>query len=203
MRDDPQRIEQKSSSISIPDELMINQGCENTSYKTDHGLDTKSMVQINQDKKNSSSSTLNPCQITSNNELLRPSSRNEPDSPPTVLLVDDNPFNLIFAKAILEKLGCKILTAYHGKEAIEVVENHHESIAFILMDCQMPVMDGFEATQILKEKMKQGKIKTFPIYALSANDIEQERDRVEQSKMDGYIRTPLNEAHIMKMLRKT
>ena len=124
------------------------------------------------------------------------------DSPlHTILLVDDNPFNFIFAKAVLEKKGCKVLTAYNGKEAIEIVKQHHQEISFVLMDCQMPIMDGFQAPAIIKKKMEQREIKQFPVYALTANEIEQEKDKFDQAKMDGYIRKPLGEAEINKILR--
>lgn len=119
----------------------------------------------------------------------------------TVLLVDDNPFNFIYPKSLIEEKGFKVVTAYNGKEAIEIFENNR-TIKLILMDCQMPVMDGFEATTILKDRMKKGELPNIPIYALSANEIEQDRERFVSSGMDGYIRKPLNEAEIENVFKK-
>jgi len=119
-----------------------------------------------------------------------------------VLLVDDNTFNLIFPKLMLEQEGYNVITAYNGKEALAVVEKEAKDIRLILMDCQMPVMDGFEATAILKQKMKKNELPNIPIYALSANDLADDKERCTQVGMDGFIMKPLNRDEMNKILEQ-
>jgi signal transduction histidine kinase/DNA-binding response OmpR family regulator/HPt (histidine-containing phosphotransfer) domain-containing protein len=104
-----------------------------------------------------------------------------------VLLVEDNPVNLEVAVGILESFGCKVETATDGKEAVE----RHASGEFglIFMDCQMPVMDGFEATaEIRKQEARSGG--HVPIVALTASAIEGDREHCLASGMDDYITKP-------------
>jgi FOG: CheY-like receiver len=66
----------------------------------------------------------------------------------------------------------------------------------------MPIMDGFEASKILTDKMKNNEITTIPIYALSANDLESQKDRAIESGMEGYIKKPLTEYAIHKIMKR-
>jgi len=117
-----------------------------------------------------------------------------------VLLVDDNPFNLLFPCEIFKQKGWDCVVAHNGKEAIDIIQENHKSIDLVLMDCEMPILDGFEATSILKEKMYKKEITNIPIYALSANDSEQDKQRCKNIGMDGYIMKPLNENEINRIL---
>jgi len=134
--------------------------------------------------------------------LIKKKNSKKNTSDQKVLLVDDNTFNLIFPKLILEQEGFQVLTAYNGKEALEMIERESQYIRFILMDCQMPIMDGFKATAILKEKMRKNDLPSIPIYALSANDSEYDRERCMQVGMDGYLMKPLNEVQLKEIIQK-
>jgi len=104
-----------------------------------------------------------------------------------VLLVEDNPVNLEVAVGILESFGCKVETATDGKEALERYASGEFGLIF--MDCQMPEMDGFEATaEIRKREARSGR--RVPIVALTASAIEGDREECLASGMDDYVPKP-------------
>lgn len=104
-----------------------------------------------------------------------------------VLLVEDNPVNLEVAVAILESFGCKVTTGVNGKEAVERYAS--SDFKLIFMDCQMPQMDGFEATaEIRKQEARSGR--SVPIVALTASAIEGDRERCLAAGMNDYVPKP-------------
>jgi len=113
----------------------------------------------------------------------------------TCLLVDDNPFNLMVATNLLEERNFRVKTAMNGREAVEATEDHQKrgmSFDLILMDCQMPIMDGYEASKILRKMMTEGEIKECPIIALTANNRDETHERMwKESGMSGHIAKPL------------
>lgn len=109
------------------------------------------------------------------------------ETPLTVLVAEDNKVNQMIIKGYLQKLGCDVLTANHGQEAITLLENH--DIDVILMDCQMPVMDGFEATQKIRQ-LRTHKA-TTPIIAVTANAMDADRERCFASGMNAYLKKPV------------
>ena len=101
-----------------------------------------------------------------------------------VLLVEDNPVNRQFALAVLKSVGAVITVAVNGSEAVRMAtEGAHD---LILMDCQMPVMDGYEATR----RIRAAGI-TTPVIALTANAMEGDRDRCAAAGMDDYLAKPI------------
>ena len=108
------------------------------------------------------------------------------------LIVEDYPVNQVFARKLLAKFGFSTIDlAENGKEALEKVAYHEYDAIF--MDCQMPVMDGFEATRILRERGCQ-----LPIVAMTANAMIGDRERCLKAGMDDYISKPLR----LDLLRK-
>jgi CheY-like chemotaxis protein len=104
-----------------------------------------------------------------------------------VLLVEDNPVNLEVAVGILETLGCHVESATNGQEALERYSAGEYGLIF--MDCQMPEMDGFEATgEIRKREAQSGR--RIPIVALTASAIEGDRERCLAAGMDDYLAKP-------------
>jgi len=125
-----------------------------------------------------------------------------PNSPWT-LVVDDMPFNLIVASHLLKKKGFNIKTALNGEEAIKVVTEHYETgkeFKLVLMDCQMPVMDGFEATEILVKMMEMKKIGKIPIVAFSANNSKKDIERAKKSGMCEFLIKPLEDEQFDSVL---
>jgi len=106
----------------------------------------------------------------------------------TMLIVEDNPVNLIVERKFAEKYGVKVLTAMNGEEALVQLENHEVDI--ILMDCQMPVMDGFEATKIIRKSTSN--IRTIPIIAVTANSTALDRELCLVSGMNDYVPKPID-----------
>jgi two-component system sensor histidine kinase/response regulator len=104
-----------------------------------------------------------------------------------VLLVEDNFVNQLVVSRLLERLGASVRLASNGKEAIGVLEE--ESPDLVLMDCQMPVMDGFEATRELRKREVSGR--RTPVVALTANAMEGDRERCFAAGMDAYLTKPV------------
>ena len=104
----------------------------------------------------------------------------------SVLLVEDNELNQMLATAMLEKWGASVVIANNGQEAVDIAET--DTFDVILMDIQMPVMDGMAASRMIREKLQV----TTPILALSANVIKGIVERCEEAGMQGYISKPFN-----------
>jgi signal transduction histidine kinase len=119
--------------------------------------------------------------------------------PLNILLVDDTKFNLVVAKSTLNKFGYMSLDmAHNGKEALDKVnENYYD---LILLDCHMPVMDGFEFTKIFKDQFPNIKTK---IVALTASAMEQDRKKCIEVGMDYFLSKPIDVKEVGKVLIKT
>jgi PAS domain S-box-containing protein len=113
-----------------------------------------------------------------------------------VLVVEDNATNQKVATYLLRKLGLDLQLAANGAEAIEVWRAG--GFDLILMDCQMPEMDGFQATQIIRETAPPGT--HVPIVALTANAMEGDRERCLRAGMDDYVPKPLTKAAVHAVL---
>ncbi|MCF2492954.1 response regulator [Dyadobacter chenhuakuii] len=100
-----------------------------------------------------------------------------------ILVVDDNAVNLLFATNLLKKIGLQYDKAQNGCEAVERFNNQHYDL--VLMDLKMPVMNGFEATQLIRA---QGS--TTPIVALTASAFTDERDKALANGFSGYLAKP-------------
>ncbi|GAB7532989.1 response regulator [Pseudomonas sp. 3A(2025)] len=112
-----------------------------------------------------------------------------------VLLVEDNPVNQMVAKGMLHKLGCEVTISGHGGEALEALE--HGQFDLVLMDCNMPVMDGYEASRQIRHS---GRWPNLPIVALTANAMPEERERCRDAGMDDYLAKPFRRTELLNML---
>jgi CheY-like chemotaxis protein len=116
----------------------------------------------------------------------------------SVLLVEDNPVNLQVGLGMLHSLGCTTYTALNGREALEMLDRQDFDI--VLMDCQMPEMDGFEATRRQRARERQEKRRSVPIVALTANAVAGDRQRCLDAGMDDYLAKPFACKDLEKML---
>jgi CheY-like chemotaxis protein/HPt (histidine-containing phosphotransfer) domain-containing protein/anti-sigma regulatory factor (Ser/Thr protein kinase) len=114
-----------------------------------------------------------------------------------VLLVEDNPVNQGVAKAMLRKLGLSMELANDGAEALELVCT--QTFDLVLMDCQMPVMDGYEATAAIRT-LPDARGKGLPIIALTANAMQGDEPRCLQVGMDAFLAKPYTLATLRAVL---
>ena len=106
-----------------------------------------------------------------------------------ILLAEDNAVNQLLASRLLEKHGHNVVTVGNGRAALERLEK--ETFDLILMDIQMPGMDGFEATRVIR-KQEQSSGKHLPIIAMTAHAMEGDRERCLAAGMDDYIAKPIH-----------
>ena len=116
-----------------------------------------------------------------------------------ILVVDDMKVNVMLITKILEKHGCIVTAAMNGQDAVDKVLDATFSVVF--MDCQMPEMDGFEATQRIRDKEAEHKRHTVVI-ALTADAMSGDREKCLQAGMDDYLNKPIKATEITAMLKK-
>ncbi len=114
-----------------------------------------------------------------------------------VLLVEDNPINQMVAQKMLEKIGVESTLAADGQVALNMLEQGEFDV--VLMDCQMPVMDGFEATRRIRE---QSLLSELPVIAMTANVMEGDREKCLEAGMNDYIGKPVVQADLKKTLAR-
>jgi signal transduction histidine kinase/CheY-like chemotaxis protein len=112
-----------------------------------------------------------------------------------ILLVEDNPVNQLVAKGMLGKLGCEVIVAAHGAEALDQLEQSEFDL--VLMDCNMPVMDGYEASRQIR---RSGRWPQLPIVALTANAMSEERERCRAAGMSDYLAKPFRREELAALL---
>jgi len=120
-----------------------------------------------------------------------------------ILVVDDVYMNILIAKNFFENSGYQVQTASSGQEAIEKFREFRKiGLAFtcVFMDCQMPIMDGFETTKILKKMMATDKIKSVPIVALTASQDKKTVQKCYESGMVEHLCKPLIKEDIFRVL---
>jgi two-component system cell cycle response regulator DivK len=103
----------------------------------------------------------------------------------TILVVEDNPHNLKLAELILQKGGYRVLTATHGEQALQVAHAQHPDL--VLMDMQMPGMDGLAATRALRQAPDTAAIK---VLALTALAMKGDEERILAAGCNGYLAKP-------------
>ncbi|HEV7612156.1 MAG TPA: PAS domain-containing protein [Steroidobacteraceae bacterium] len=118
-----------------------------------------------------------------------------------ILLVEDNPVNQHVAKRLLQRLAADVTLANNGAEALErLAESTYDAV---LMDCQMPLMDGFTATRRIRESERQaGRSTRLPIIALTANVMSSDRDSCIAAGMDAHLGKPIEPAQLIDCLSR-
>jgi PAS domain S-box-containing protein len=118
-----------------------------------------------------------------------------------ILMVEDNRINAEIAREMLEKLGCEVIVAQSGQGAYEILKADR-NFDLIFMDCQMPVMDGFEATAKIIEFENINNQKHIPIIALTANSLQGDKEKCIAAGMDDYLSKPVSQKDFAKIVSK-
>jgi signal transduction histidine kinase/DNA-binding response OmpR family regulator/HPt (histidine-containing phosphotransfer) domain-containing protein len=115
-----------------------------------------------------------------------------------VLLAEDTPVNQQVAMAMIAKIGCEVVLARHGPEALALCADEHFDL--VLMDCQMPELDGFETTRRIRRQEAGGP--RVPIVALTANALQGDRERCLDAGMDDYLSKPFTRAALHAVMQR-
>ncbi len=117
-----------------------------------------------------------------------------------LLLVEDNVVNQMVASRMLIKLGHHVELAHHGREAIEKLASHRYDL--VLMDCQMPEMDGFEATRQIRDPGSPVLDHMVPVIAMTANVFDEDRERCLAAGMNDFLAKPIDRQSLAQLLAK-
>ena len=131
--------------------------------------------------------------------ITAPEASDELERQRLILLAEDNPVNQQVAVRLLNKLGYAVHVVNNGQEAADAVECL--PYALVLMDCQMPVMDGLEATRLVRS-YEAGSKSHIPIIAMTANAMQGDRERCLEVGMDDYLTKPIDAERLQTMLKK-
>ena len=119
-----------------------------------------------------------------------------------ILLAEDNELNMEIAEFVLQNEGAEVTKAWNGQEAVELFGNSEPGeFDVILMDIMMPVMNGYEATKMIRS-LEREDAKTIPIIAMTANAFTEDRIRAKESGMDEHIAKPVDVELLVKVIHK-
>ncbi len=123
-----------------------------------------------------------------------------------VLLVEDNAINQEVAIAVLEHAGIRVAAAQNGREAVNALKStttrRRRPLDAVLMDLQMPVMDGFEAARRIREHEQTSGATRIPIIAMTAHALERDREKSRAAGMDDYVVKPIQTVQLYKVLQQ-
>jgi len=129
---------------------------------------------------------------------VRATGAGRPAHAPDILLVEDNEINRLVSTRMIEALGCRVAVAHDGAEAVASVARGHFDL--VLMDCQMPVVDGYTATRRIRAL--PGDRGRVPIVAMTAHALAGDRDKCLSAGMDDYLAKPFTSDQVGAALRK-
>jgi signal transduction histidine kinase/DNA-binding response OmpR family regulator/HPt (histidine-containing phosphotransfer) domain-containing protein len=116
------------------------------------------------------------------------------------LLVEDIPVNMQVAKLMLASVGCEVVEATNGQEALQSIAENRPDIVF--MDCQMPVMDGYSASRSQRARESKAGAPRLPIVALTANALAEDRQKCIDAGMDDFVSKPFRKEDLVEVLQR-
>ena len=117
----------------------------------------------------------------------------------SVLVVEDNEVNRMIAREVLQSLGLDVIEAGDGRQALKQLDLY--SVDVVLMDCQMPVMDGYAATQEIRKREARLGLPRVPVLALTADAFEEDAVRSREAGMDAHLAKPYTRAQLQELLK--
>ena len=117
----------------------------------------------------------------------------------SVLVVEDNDVNRMIAREVLQSLGLDVIEAGDGRQALDQLAAHH--VDLVLMDCQMPVMDGYAATQEIRRREVRMGLPRLPVLALTADAFDEDAARARDAGMDAHLAKPYTRDQLQELLR--
>lgn len=129
--------------------------------------------------------------------LSKPDYKNYQWENKVVLITEDEEVNFFYLKTIFKKTEAKIIRAKNGKEAVDIIRDHAGDIDLVLMDLNMPVMDGYEAMRIIKSRHPD-----IPIIAQTAYTLTEDRNKCMQAGFNDYISKPINRVALFRLVNE-
>lgn len=139
--------------------------------------------------------------VAEQQQPAEPSPPDQPLDPHRLLIVDDNHVNLLVAQGLAKKLGHEVEVAESGPEAIAVLLNDSRAFDLVLMDCEMPDMDGFDTAREIIRLQKEGRVTTIPVVALTAHAVPDKIRACHEAGMVSHIAKPINSEKLDRELR--
>jgi CheY-like chemotaxis protein len=149
------------------------------------------------EKTNSASENLATKDQQANAEMVKQTLAETKATTPLILVVEDNPINQKVTCKLLSKLNYRSVVAENGEQALALLKTHRQEVALILMDCRMPVMDGLEATQAIRDAGDD-----IAIIALTANDSAEDRVNCQQVGMNEFLTKPVQRDKLQDVLQR-
>lgn len=119
-----------------------------------------------------------------------------------ILVAEDNATNRLVVGKMLSRWGANVRFAVNGAEAVDLLVEAHEDISLVLMDCEMPEMDGYQATECIRAMEASSGLRPMPICALTAHAIAEFRNRAEAAGMNAYVTKPVDRAHLLEEITR-
>ena len=117
----------------------------------------------------------------------------------SVLLVEDNDVNRMIGREVLHSLGLDVVEARDGREALELLTRH--AVDLVLMDCQMPLMDGYSATEEIRRREQRMGLPRMPVLALTADAFDEDAARSREAGMDAHLAKPYTRDQLRELIQ--
>jgi len=126
----------------------------------------------------------------------------ETEKPLTILVAEDNATNQMVIEKVVEKMGHSVRIVNNGEEALNVIMDNPDIFDLVLMDCEMPIMNGYTATVKIREYEESNNLKPIPIVALTANAMQEARDKSSHAGMNELITKPIRFLSLQEALHR-
>ena len=117
-----------------------------------------------------------------------------------VIIAEDNSVNQMVIKGMLKRLGISVSITNNGEEALALYKKHHKDYSLVLMDCEMPLLDGYDATKAIRTFETVNGLRAMPIVALTAHAVQEHREKALSAGMDLHLTKPIEASSLRDAL---